>query len=129
MLLCTLSACLMALVVAKIRCILVINGSHLQTYWCSFCHPIQLQSCIGAAVIAMGPEKILSDVPISLNASECTCSNIWLVPILKKYVVGASLEYYIEHVLPLAKSFRQAGCKGISLWEKGYLLKSDFEEK
>ena len=76
---------------------------------------IQLENCIGSAVIAMGPEKVLTDVPITLNASEFTCSNIWLVPILKNYVVGASLEYYMQHILRLAKSFREASRKGISL--------------
>ncbi|PON31520.1 Coatomer beta subunit [Parasponia andersonii] len=72
---------------------------------------IHLQSCIGSAVIAMGPERILADVHISLNAGDFTSSNIWLVPILKKYVVGASLEYYMEHVMPLAKSFQRASRK------------------
>ena len=62
----------------------------------------------------MGPEKVLTDLPISLNTDDFTCSNIWLVPIMKKHVVGASLEYYMEHVMPLAKSFQQASRKGIS---------------
>lgn len=76
---------------------------------------IQLENCIGSAVIAMGPEKILTDVPITLNAEDFTCSNIWLVPILKNYVVGASLEYYMQHILHLAKSFREASRKGTSI--------------
>ncbi|KAB2631281.1 RRP12-like protein [Pyrus ussuriensis x Pyrus communis] len=70
-----------------------------------------LQKCIGTAVIAIGPERILELVPISLNASDFTCSNIWLVPILKDYVVGASLGYYMEHIMPLAKSFCRASGK------------------
>lgn len=74
---------------------------------------LQLQKCIGTAVIAIGPERILELVPISLNASDFTCSNIWLVPILKDYVVGASLGYYMEHIMPLAKSFCRASGKGI----------------
>ncbi|XP_030493685.2 uncharacterized protein LOC115709666 [Cannabis sativa] len=72
---------------------------------------VHIQSCIGSAVIAMGPEKILSYVPISVNTDDFTCSNVWLVPILKKYIVGASLEYYIDRVIPLAKSFQQASRK------------------
>ncbi|KAM1306574.1 hypothetical protein ACFX2H_008940 [Malus domestica] len=70
-----------------------------------------LQKCIGTAVIAIGPERILELVPISLNASDFTCSNIWLVPILKGYVVGASLGYYMEHIMPLANSFCRASGK------------------
>lgn len=74
---------------------------------------MQLRKCIGSAVIAMGPERILTLLPISLH-TDSTCLNIWLIPILKDYVVEASLGYYIENVVPLAKSFEQASRKGIS---------------
>ncbi|KAH9679249.1 NUC173 domain-containing protein [Citrus sinensis] len=67
-----------------------------------------LQHCIGSAVIAMGPERILTLLPISLNADDFTCSNVWLVPILKNHVIGASLGYYMEHIVPLAKTFQRA---------------------
>nr|XP_015898209.2 RRP12-like protein isoform X1 [Ziziphus jujuba var. spinosa] len=70
-----------------------------------------LRNCIGSAVIAMGPERILTLVPISINAHDFSCVNIWLVPILRSYVVGASLKYYLEHIVPLAKSFQHASCK------------------
>ncbi|XP_043691998.1 RRP12-like protein isoform X2 [Telopea speciosissima] len=69
------------------------------------------EQCIGSAVIAMGPEKILSLIPISFNAEKLICSNIWLVPILKKYTVGASLEYLMEHIVTLAESLQRASCK------------------
>ncbi|KAK7815330.1 rrp12-like protein [Quercus suber] len=69
-----------------------------------------LPKCIGSAVIAMGPERILTLLPISLHA-DLTCLNIWLIPILKDYVVEASLGYYIENVVPLAKSFERASRK------------------
>lgn len=75
---------------------------------------LQLQHCIGSAVIAMGPERILTLLPISLNADDFTCSNVWLVPILKNHVIGASLGYYMEHIVPLAKTFQRASRKGIS---------------
>ncbi|WOK99110.1 RRP12-like protein [Canna indica] len=70
-----------------------------------------LQECIGSAVIAMGPENLLSLIPISFNGRKLTCSNIWLISILKKYVSGASLHFFMEHIVPLAKSVQQA-------WEK-----------
>lgn len=73
----------------------------------------QLRNCMGSAVVAIGPEKMLMLLPISINPENFTCSNIWLVPILKDHVVGASLGYYMEHIVPLAKSFKQAGRKGI----------------
>lgn len=61
----------------------------------------------------MGPERILTLLPISLHDDDFTCMNIWLIPILKDYVVGASLGYYMEHIVPLAKSFERASHKGI----------------
>ncbi|XP_039161130.1 RRP12-like protein [Eucalyptus grandis] len=67
-----------------------------------------LQRCIGSAVIAMGPEKMLSVVPISLRPDNFSSSNVWLVPILRDYVVGSSLEYYMDYIVPLAKSFKRA---------------------
>lgn len=75
---------------------------------------MQLRNCIGSAVITMGPERILTLLPISLHADDFTCLNVWLIPILKDYVIVASLGYYIEHLVPLAKSFERASRKGIS---------------
>nr|KYP73656.1 RRP12-like protein [Cajanus cajan] len=70
-----------------------------------------LQKCIGSAVYAMGIERFLTLVPISLNENSFTYSNIWLASILKRYVTGASLAYYMEHIMPLAKSFKKASRK------------------
>lgn len=69
-----------------------------------------LQKCIGSAVVAMGPERLLTLVSISLD-EHYTYSNIWLVPILKNYITGAPLAYYMEHIIPLAKSFKKASRK------------------
>ncbi|WVY97582.1 hypothetical protein V8G54_029733 [Vigna mungo] len=74
-------------------------------------HNEHLQKCIGCAVYAMGIEKFLSLVPISLDEHSYTYSNIWLLPILKRYVSGASLAYYMDHIMPLAKSFKKASRK------------------
>lgn len=76
---------------------------------------LQLQHCIGASVIAMGPEKVLSILPIALNDVDFTCSNTWLIPILGKYVAGASLDFYMTHILSLADLLQQASRKGIIL--------------
>jgi hypothetical protein len=74
---------------------------------------LQIQKCIGSAVFAMGPERFLIFVPISLDEHSYAYSNIWLVPILKQYITGASLSYYVEHIMPLAKSFKKASRKGM----------------
>ncbi|KAJ9565398.1 hypothetical protein OSB04_001364 [Centaurea solstitialis] len=67
-----------------------------------------LQECLGSAVIAMGPEKLLEVLPITLDVTDLTCSNTWLIPILKEYVAGASLGFFIEGIVPLAESFQEA---------------------
>ncbi|CAJ1967595.1 unnamed protein product [Sphenostylis stenocarpa] len=74
-------------------------------------HNEHLKKCIGSAVYAMGIERFLSLVPISLDEHSYMYANIWLVPILKCYVSGASLAYYMEHIMPLAKSFKKASRK------------------
>ncbi|CAN6914194.1 unnamed protein product [Brassica oleracea] len=63
-----------------------------------------VQQCIGAAVVAMGPVKLLTLLPITLHAESHSCTNAWLIPILRRHIVGASLEYYVDHIVPLAKS-------------------------
>ncbi|KAL7169027.1 hypothetical protein ACSBR2_034119 [Camellia fascicularis] len=70
-----------------------------------------LQECIGSAVIAIGPEKILALLPINPNAEDPSCSNVWLIPILRNYVVGSSLGFFMEHVVPLAESFQRVCAK------------------
>lgn len=67
-----------------------------------------LRECIGSAVIAMGPETLLAVLPISLDAKDQTCSNVWLISILKDYVTGSSLGFFIESIVPLAESFQEA---------------------
>ncbi|CAI9761159.1 unnamed protein product [Fraxinus pennsylvanica] len=70
-----------------------------------------LQDCIGSAIVAMGPEKLIGLLPISLGAKDLSCSNTWLIPILKKNIVGSSLGFFMSHIIPLAESFQKASCK------------------
>uniref|UniRef100_A0ACD5WMY4 Uncharacterized protein n=1 Tax=Avena sativa TaxID=4498 RepID=A0ACD5WMY4_AVESA len=87
-------------------------------------HLRKVEECIGAAIVAMGPDKIRSLLPISFDEDWFTCSNTWLVPILNKYVYGASLQHFIEYIVPLAKSLRDASsrakkarkCKELQAW-------------
>ncbi|XP_010247513.1 PREDICTED: RRP12-like protein [Nelumbo nucifera] len=70
-----------------------------------------LQECIGSAVIAMGPENLLTLIPLTFHPEKLTCLNIWLVPILKRYVVGKSVGFFMKHIVPLAESLEGALCK------------------
>ncbi|KAK3010162.1 hypothetical protein RJ639_011407, partial [Escallonia herrerae] len=67
-----------------------------------------LQECMGSSIISMGPEKLLMLLPISFNDEDLTCTNIWLVPILRIHVLGSSLGFFMEHVVPLTESLQRA---------------------
>ncbi|KAK3023516.1 hypothetical protein RJ639_044782, partial [Escallonia herrerae] len=69
---------------------------------------LQLQECMGSSIISMGPEKLLMLLPISFNDEDLTCTNIWLVPLLRIYVLGSSLGFFMEHVVPLMESLQRA---------------------
>ncbi|KAM3336044.1 hypothetical protein ACQJBY_030175 [Aegilops geniculata] len=87
-------------------------------------HLKNVEECIGAAIVAMGPDKINSLLPISFEEAWFTCSNMWIVPILNKYVYGASLQHFLEYIVPLAKSLQEASsrakkarkCKELQGW-------------
>ncbi|KAG0483649.1 hypothetical protein HPP92_011733 [Vanilla planifolia] len=70
------------------------------------------EQCIGAAVVAMGPEKLLSLLPIAFDMDKLTCSNTWIIPILRKHVICASLQFFMDNVVPLAQSLQEA-CKSV----------------
>lgn len=73
---------------------------------------MQVEECIGAAVLAMGPDKIFSLFPIAFDEERLTCSNTWLLPILDKYTYGAPLQLFLDHIVPLVKSIQNARNRG-----------------
>ncbi|KAF0893655.1 hypothetical protein E2562_028062 [Oryza meyeriana var. granulata] len=83
-----------------------------------------VEECFGAAVIALGPDKILSLIPIGFDEDRLTCSNSWLLPILDKYIYGASLQQFLECIVPLAESVQKASnsvksarkCENLKSW-------------
>lgn len=66
-------------------------------------------------MVAMGPVRLLTLLPITLHAESHSCANAWLIPILRRYIVGSSLEYYIDHIVPLAQSLMLASKGGTLL--------------
>ncbi|GAB2267034.1 hypothetical protein Dimus_002018 [Dionaea muscipula] len=72
---------------------------------------VYLEKCFGCAVLALGPAKVLSILPISVDEENFTCLNVWLLPILKKYIMGASLGYFMDHIVPLSESFEMVSHK------------------
>ncbi|XP_057537036.1 uncharacterized protein LOC130814829 [Amaranthus tricolor] len=71
----------------------------------------QLHDCIGSALGAMGPEIFLRILPLKLEADNLSEINDWLFPILKQYVVGASLRFYVESFLGIIGNLKQKSHK------------------
>ncbi|XP_028786933.1 RRP12-like protein [Neltuma alba] len=67
----------------------------------------QLHECLGAALVAMGPETFLSLLPLNLKADDLSNANVWLFPILKHYTVGARLSFFTEEILSMIKHLRR----------------------
>ncbi|KAI3945138.1 hypothetical protein MKW92_045453 [Papaver armeniacum] len=94
-------------VVHELAKLLRIANGDLTTTKCQY-----LEKCFGSAVIAMGAEKILTLLPVvSFEEEELTSLNTWILTILRKFVVGSSLGYYMEHVIPLLQPLQQACSK------------------
>lgn len=81
----------------------------------------QLHACLGSALVVMGPETLLSLIPLNLEAEDLSVSNIWLFPILKQYIVGASLKYFTEEIFPLIERIRE---KAHKLEKQGLMVSS-----
>ena len=73
-----------------------------------------IQECVGECIRALGPRAVLAAIPLGIvEAIDCgTEANAWLVYVLKKNVSGASLAFWGEHMLGLA---RQVGTKAAEL--------------
>ncbi|KAJ0983774.1 hypothetical protein J5N97_002130 [Dioscorea zingiberensis] len=71
----------------------------------------ELHECVGSAVRALGPEAFLSLQPLNLEAENASDANVWLLPILKQYIVGARLSFFLQYVLGKVKSIQQKSLK------------------
>ncbi|RDX76023.1 RRP12-like protein, partial [Mucuna pruriens] len=81
----------------------------------------QLHECFGSALVAMGPETLLSLVPLNLEAEDLSDANVWLFPILKHYIVGAPLNYFTEEIMTLINGVRE---KAQKLEKQGLMVSS-----
>ncbi|PUZ77935.1 hypothetical protein GQ55_1G413300 [Panicum hallii var. hallii] len=64
----------------------------------------QLNACIGSAVAAMGPKNVLEILQIRSLCDE----NEWILPILEKHIVGASLQFFLKDVLGFVKAIEKS---------------------
>ncbi|GAA0164038.1 hypothetical protein LIER_19765 [Lithospermum erythrorhizon] len=67
----------------------------------------QLHDCIGSAVGAVGPETFLTILPLKLDAQDLSEANLWVLPILKRHIVGAHLSFFIESIPPMIEAMKK----------------------
>ncbi|KAF7080810.1 LOW QUALITY PROTEIN: hypothetical protein CFC21_084821 [Triticum aestivum] len=54
----------------------------------------QLNACLGSAISAMGPKNVL-DI---LHIQSISVENEWILPILERHIVGASLQFFLRDI-------------------------------
>ncbi|CAL5019894.1 unnamed protein product [Urochloa decumbens] len=64
----------------------------------------QLNACIGSAVAAMGPKNVLEILEIRSICDE----NEWILPILARHIVGASLQFFLKDILGIVKAIEKS---------------------
>ena len=68
-----------------------------------FTYNSEIEYAVGAAVKFMGPEIVLKTIPLHTNDQDVIdLKRSWLLPVLKDCTTKASLQYFIENLLPLA---------------------------
>ncbi|KAL6635240.1 hypothetical protein ACP70R_027911 [Stipagrostis hirtigluma subsp. patula] len=63
-----------------------------------------LNACLGSAVAAMGPKNVLEVLQIQSICDE----NEWILPILEKHIVGASLQFFLKDVLGIVRAVEKS---------------------
>ncbi|PWA93129.1 Armadillo-like helical [Artemisia annua] len=71
----------------------------------------QLHDCMGAALVALGPETFLKFLPLNVEAQDLSDANVWLFPILKQNIVGASLSFFNESLLDTVRVLKLKSAK------------------
>lgn len=74
----------------------------------NFPHNKRAEELIAASIRAMGPEVVLSTLPLNLTeTSKEKPGRAWLLPIVRDNVRVASLRYYQNEILPIASKFEE----------------------
>lgn len=86
-----------------------------------FSYKKQLHECLGSALAAMGPEKFLGLLPLNLDSENIADANVWQLPILKHYIVGAEMHFFSQYILGMAKHLKH---KSLKLEREGHIFSS-----
>ncbi|KAJ8361402.1 hypothetical protein SKAU_G00179270 [Synaphobranchus kaupii] len=69
----------------------------------------ELDLAFGGAVETMGPEAVLSAVPLQITGTQDNMEfpRSWLIPVIRDHVKNTQLSYFSSYFLPLAITLRQ----------------------
>ena len=65
---------------------------------------LQFDACLGSAIAAMGPNNVLEILQILSICDE----NAWILPILEKHIIGASLQFFLRDILGMVRAIEKS---------------------
>ncbi|KAL2487564.1 ARM repeat superfamily protein [Forsythia ovata] len=68
---------------------------------------LKVAQVFGAITWCYGSETFLNLLPLKLEAQNLSEANLWLFPILKRYVVDANLSFFTKSILPMVSVIKR----------------------
>ncbi|XP_034471932.1 RRP12-like protein isoform X2 [Drosophila innubila] len=78
---------------------------------------LQIEHTLISAIKALGPELVLKALPLNDASGGVCIERSWLLPLMREGANGASLQFFKEHIVPLALN-SQANWRKFSVEEK-----------
>ncbi|KAH8387862.1 hypothetical protein KR093_009905 [Drosophila rubida] len=78
---------------------------------------LQIEHTVISAIKALGPELVLKALPLNDGSGGVSMERSWLLPLMREGATGASLQFFMEHVIPLAQH-SQASWRKFAVDEK-----------
>lgn len=72
---------------------------------------VQIEHVVAAAIESMGPETVLSAIPLVESGGAMSLNRSWILPLLRESIQLSTFEYFTNNILKLAVQCRQK-------WEK-----------
>ncbi|KAM0736189.1 RRP12-like protein [Formica fusca] len=67
----------------------------------NFAYNSDVEYAVGAAIRAMGPQVVLSILPLQIDGGAINLKRSWLIPLLKNCVTGGSISFFKDVLLPI----------------------------
>ncbi|XP_039499493.1 RRP12-like protein [Drosophila santomea] len=70
-------------------------------------HRLQIEHTLISAIKALGPELVLTAIPLADGKGGMQLERSWMLPLLREGANGASLQFFKEKIVPLAMDCQQ----------------------